>query len=152
MYQPSKTVSLSALTLSEWQYNFFVSKANDRKIILHVDFEAICSKYWSLAKSMDSGNRNVSTIDQKQYTEVSYKRLMTNFQSLWNACSKCCCLFTEKTRWRKKSLRNGLWTHVARKRWACCCFKRRSFVWHTAGLPTSTLKSTSSFLIRSTKE
>jgi hypothetical protein len=30
---------------------------------------------------MDSGNRNVSTIDQKQYTEVSYKRLMTNFKA-----------------------------------------------------------------------
>lgn len=56
-------------------YNYIVSKANDRKIILHVDFEGICSKYWNLAKCMDSGNRNINTIDQKQYTEVSsYRR------------------------------------------------------------------------------
>jgi hypothetical protein len=51
-------------------YNLIVSKANERKIIQHADFEAVCSRYWSLAKQMDCANRNVNVIDQKQYTEV----------------------------------------------------------------------------------
>ena len=49
--------------LVEWMYNLIVSKANERKIIQHTDFEAVCSKYWSLVKQMDCANRNVNVID-----------------------------------------------------------------------------------------
>ena len=33
-------------TLTAFQIDTVVAKANERRIFLHADFEAICSKFW----------------------------------------------------------------------------------------------------------
>lgn len=68
-------VSIRVLKLAEWEYNFTVTKATERQIINHPEFEAVCSQYWGLARGQPGANLSKNTIDKKQYTEVSKARL-----------------------------------------------------------------------------
>ena len=48
-----------------------VSKAYDRKLFQHAEFEAICARYWALLHSQPGANRTSDVITKEQYTQVS---------------------------------------------------------------------------------
>lgn len=52
-----------------------MTKATERQIINHPEFEAVCSQYWGLARGQPGANLSKNTIDKKQYTELMKRML-----------------------------------------------------------------------------
>ena len=47
-----------------------VCKANERRMFMHADFEAVCSKYWQLLRSQPDADRTSDVVTKEQYTQL----------------------------------------------------------------------------------
>ena len=47
-----------------------MAKAEERKILLHSQFETACAKYWDLLRGQAGTDLSTDSISQKQYTEL----------------------------------------------------------------------------------
>ena len=74
-----------------------VSKAYDRKLFQHAEFEAICARYWALLHSQPGANRTSDVITKEQYTQVSRTRARSPGNFAANAKFFCSCSADEKS-------------------------------------------------------
>ena len=63
---------LSSVSCLAFVIDAVVSKAYDRKLFQHAEFEAICARYWALLHSQPGANRTSDVISKEQYTQVSH--------------------------------------------------------------------------------
>ena len=48
-----------------------VTKAYDRKLYMHSEFESTCARFWELLRTQPSANRTSDVISKEQYSAVS---------------------------------------------------------------------------------
>ncbi len=47
-----------------------MSKASERRLFMHAEFESVCARYWQLLRSQPDANQSSDTITKQQYMQL----------------------------------------------------------------------------------